>query len=228
MMHARPARFALSLMLFFACLGSFASQSEDAPAHFVSGTVTAEGARLREQPSRASNELVRMGFGTVLTLTELVAGKTEEWYQASLTYRGKTYEGFVPCRYVRADGPLLDERGESVYPALPVRVSAETLNRGDNRVGHNWHTEIYVNGQKLTGARTLSLRPGDEVLIQAVITENDSRPDTGEAETRLSFTEEDLKKGFDAALDVYVTENAGRYSGYTCHWTITFYFRPAG
>ena len=90
-MHARPARFALSLMLFFACLGSFASQSEDAPAHFVSGTVTAEGARLREQPSRASNELVRMGFGTVLTLTELVAGKTEEWYQASLTYRGKTY-----------------------------------------------------------------------------------------------------------------------------------------
>ena len=217
---------AFSLMLFIALLIPACCLGEDSPAVYVAGTVNAEGARLRSEPSLASPEIVKMSLGTVLELTELVTGAEEDWYRARLVYRGKAYEGFVLCRYVQAEGSVTNAQGEILLPAFSIRVSAEALNRGDNRVGHNWLTEIYVNGEPLLGTRVLALRPGDAVAVSAVITEQDARPDIGTAEIRAALTEDMLLSGFDLSLDVDVTENAGRYSGRTCRWTVAFHFRP--
>ena len=67
---------------------------------------------------------------------------------------------------------------------------------------------------------------GETLSFYAQFTESDDIPDVGSATATHTVTEEDVINGFEVSMDLYVTENAGRNSGKTAHFIVTYKFSP--
>lgn len=97
----------------------------------------------------------------------------------------------------------------------------------DDSVGENWSMEAYVNSEAIdSDGVILCVSERDQVEIRAVCTEWDDVPDIGENSANITVEESDFEEGFLIDIPVTVTENRGKYSGYTAKWTITLYFEP--
>lgn len=64
----------------------------------------------------------------------------------------------------------------------------------------------------------------ESVYVYSEYTEDDSKPDVGEASVSHYVTEDELINGFEITMDLYVTENAGKNSGESAHFIVTYSF----
>ena len=110
--------------------------------------------------------------------------------------------------------------GSKTLMNLNVKRSRED----DVNIGDEWSYDIEVNGERPSD--TMGLAVGDVISFEATFTEADTNPDVGTASTSHTVTEDDLVNGFEVSMDLYVTENGGRYSGQSAHFVITFTFSP--
>ena len=108
-----------------------------------------------------------------------------------------------------------------------MKVTAEAACDDYNHVGNEWAQEFYVNGSKLRVSSEYTLAVGDTVTVRAVVTDKDQSPDKGEGSASHRITQRDLDSGFTVEVEVRVTEDKGRYKGYTAAWTVSFSFSRA-
>lgn len=96
------------------------------------------------------------------------------------------------------------------------------IRQDDTNIGSEWSYDLKLNGEKVTNTFVLSV--GDNLSFSATITEADENPDIGNASATHIVTEDDLKNGFEVAMDVYVTENGGRNSGKSAYYVVKYTF----
>jgi len=61
--------------------------------------------------------------------------------------------------------------------------------------------------------------------VYSKYSEEDDKPDVGNASSNYTVTEDDIENGFEIALDLYVSENAGKNSGKKAHFIVTYSFK---
>ena len=212
----------LTVLLLLAALAFLCARAEKTGIEPSPGTVTLNGAVLRGEPTRAVPPLVSLNAGDIVTVTGIVGNNEGMWYKAEFSRNDRTYEGYIFAENVLAE--LKDENGETVRIPVPMRVSAAAACGAFNHVGYNWERKFYLNGEAFAGARTILLCAGDTVTLGAYLCENDSYPDSTRENVRRVISQSDLVNGFTVSFPVSVSENRGRYSGYSCTWQVTFYF----
>ena len=94
----------------------------------------------------------------------------------------------------------------------------------DINIGDEWSYTTEINGER--AGRELVISIGEILTFYAKFTESDDNPDVGEATKKYTVTEDDLLNGFTVSMDLYVTENGGRNSGKSAHFTVTYTFSP--
>ena len=105
---------------------------------------------------------------------------------------------------------------------LNMRLSITRSRLDDERIGDDWSYITEVNGEP--ASEIYMIAAGDTLNFYARFTEQDSNPDIGEADATYIVTEEDLINGFSVSLELYVTENGGRYRGRSAHFIVIFSF----
>ena len=90
----------------------------------------------------------------------------------------------------------------------------------DNNIGDEWSFVTQVNGERAGGEYVISV--GDTLSFYAEFTESDDNPDVGKASKTYTVTEDDLINGFTVSMDLNVTENGGRNSGKSAHFTVNY------
>ena len=93
--------------------------------------------------------------------------------------------------------------------------------KDNNSVGNEWKYVDKVNGKE---KYEYVMSAGDILNLYSEYTEIDDTPETGRARKTYKVTKKDLKKGFTVKMDLYVTENAGRYSGKSAHFVVAYTF----
>ena len=213
----------LFLMLIVCALPAMGEDYIPAPQSGSEGTVITQGAALRSEPTKAVPMLLNLNSGDALTVRELLQNNEGVWYSVVFIKGKKQYEGYVLSDYVSIQ--LYDENGDPILIPVKLRVRAEAkCPDGYNHVGFNWSKAFSIGGETLSGAKYISLCAGDEIRLDAAIYEEDSYMDSGHGTLFYAPTQAELDRGFSVSFDVYVSENRGRYSGYSCRWAVTFYF----
>lgn len=107
-------------------------------------------------------------------------------------------------------------------------VSVSKVREDSNNIGDDWSFNYSVNDESISTSYRVSnsfnLGTGDTVTLYARCEESDDNPDIGTATVTHIITETDMEEGFSVSIDVYVTENAGRNSGQSAHFVVTFTF----
>lgn len=97
-----------------------------------------------------------------------------------------------------------------------------THSRSDDvNIGNEWTYYDEIDGES-TNLKTIFV--GDTIKFYSKYIESDDKPDVGEASTKYTVTEEDIKNGFSVTMDLYVTENGGRNRGKKAHFVVTYQF----
>ena len=107
---------------------------------------------------------------------------------------------------------------------VTFRVTASVDCIYNNSVGNEW-SYYFEAGSEILPA-TITARAGDDIMLFAKITEDDSIPDVGTWQGTTTVKEEYLENGFHTTVEVYVTEGSGRYSGNEAKFEVTFNFEP--
>ena len=103
---------------------------------------------------------------------------------------------------------------------MSVRVTHPR--QDDINIGDEWSYITEINGNN--AGREYLVTVGETLTFHAKFTESDDDPDVGEASTSYTVTEDDILNGFTVTMDLYVTENGGRYSGKSAHFVVTYTF----
>ena len=139
----------------------------------------------------------------------------------SLMHEGE-YEAALEL-YTKIPGYKENERTPLPSKTFTLKITAK--HGSYNHVGSSWTKHYSLNNEEVKNNIKVKLKYGDTITVEAEISQNDSDPDTGWVELTHTVTEEDLKKGFTLTGEVDVEENRGRYSGYSCSWTVAFSFK---
>lgn len=107
-----------------------------------------------------------------------------------------------------------------------VKISFSAQCSDTNHVGNSWTQAFYINGEAVRSSKTLSLRAGENLQLQVVITEDDTYPDIGSDLRTITLSEADLTQGTRIATTVDVRENRGRYAGNIAQWTVVYTISP--
>lgn len=105
-----------------------------------------------------------------------------------------------------------------------MKLNVRHPREDDVNIGSEWSYDIQINGER--PSNTIGIAAGEKLSFYAKIVESDDNPDVGTASTTYTVTDEDLANGFEVKMDVYVTENGGRYSGKSAHFVVTYLFSP--
>lgn len=105
-----------------------------------------------------------------------------------------------------------------------MNLSVSHPRQDDVNIGNEWSYDISVNGESVQSEMGVGV--GETLSFYAQFTESDDIPDVGSATATHTVTEEDVINGFEVSMDLYVTENAGRNSGKTAHFIVTYKFSP--
>lgn len=106
-----------------------------------------------------------------------------------------------------------------------MKLSVDYIRDDDVNIGNEWSYDFQLNGEYV--AKNVSLAVGDKLSFYAEITEDDAKPDIGNASLLYTVTEQDIANGFEKAMDVYVTENGGKNRGKRAHFIVTYTFSPS-
>ena len=105
-----------------------------------------------------------------------------------------------------------------------MNVKTSHLRNDDENIGDEWSFYQEINGETPEKQYTVSV--GDTLSFYARYTEQDEKPDVGEAWASYTVSDDDLVNGFTVSMDLYVTENAGRNSGKSANFTVDYVFTP--
>lgn len=106
-----------------------------------------------------------------------------------------------------------------------MRLDVTCVRQNDDvHIGDEWSYDYQLNGAPAPSTATLT--SGETLTVLATITESDDKPDVGKSSADRTLTREDIENGFDVGLTVEVKENAGRNSGKTALFAVTYSFRP--
>ena len=83
-----------------------------------------------------------------------------------------------------------------------------------------------MNRNAFKGTGKVTVENGDSITVGCRIMENDSRPDIDGFDVTIDITPEIMTKGTKVERTVYVTEDGGRYSGYSAEWKVVINIRP--
>ena len=184
-----------------------------------------------------ANEPIYVGKTTSLkteVLPKQAANKKLTWtssdtYIATVSSDGKVKgvaPGKVTITATSASGVSVKLQVNVEVPPTILRVTGSARLIARNHVGHRWTKEFRVDDIDFTSSTKISVRLGQSVKVFCWITENDKYPETGMLSETIEITEEIMKKGITIRDIVYVTENNGRYSGYSAEWEVTIRIGP--
>ena len=105
-----------------------------------------------------------------------------------------------------------------------IKWSAKLVD--SNHVGNNWSKTFEVNDEVFSSGSVITVDPDSQFTVCLTIQENDSKPDTDYYFARITYSEELCENGCEISETLYVTENAGRYSGNSAEWNITITITP--
>ena len=105
-----------------------------------------------------------------------------------------------------------------------MNLSVSHPRQDDVNIGSEWSYDISVNGESVQSEMGVGV--GETLSFYAQFTESDDIPDVGSATATHTVTQEDVVNGFEVSMGLYVTENAGRNSGKTAHFIVTYKFSP--
>lgn len=201
----------------------------------VTGTPTKNSVNVREGLSTKSKKVDTVGKkDTVEILGQEVDGSGVVWYQIQLK-NGKT--GHINGDFLAVDinqttAKLTTTAKKTTTKATTTQSTTKTMTctvkascPNKNHVGNNWSQYFEVNGEQLKSSKKVSVTAGQPVVLYSEIIENDKYPDEGYGRTEYVPTEDEMKKGFTVKQEVDVTEDRGRYAGYTATWTVTWTFK---
>ena len=103
-----------------------------------------------------------------------------------------------------------------------MKLQVNYPRQDDYNIGTEWKYLTQVNGVPVNGSWTVSV--GDVLTLYAEFTEDDGKPDVGEATATYTVTESDFNNGFAVSMDLYVTENGGKNKGQSAHFIVTYLF----
>ena len=197
--------------------------------------------RLLNTTRRTHSLLIRLAVGQTVRLeTSVVPGdavNTEFTWTSSNTDVA-TVEGNGIVTGVASGEALLTATSTTGVTAEAIvnvddtirnfSVSVSKVREDSNNIGDDWSFNYSVNDESISTSYRVSnsfnLRLGDTVTLYARCEESDDNPDIGTATVTYIITETDMEEGFSESIDVYVTENAGRNSGQSAHFVVTFTF----
>ena len=193
---------------------------------------------LLQIPRKLSDSKLKDCYNTIVADMETALGKpasnknnTAYWYDPDFTVRidiaaYRVYNGSKN----KTVGIVFTPPETTVATVSPaptqrktMKVSAIATCRDYNHVGNEWSQAFFINGEP--AGRTIDLASGDTITVEAVITEEDKKPDIGRRKVEYKVTEQDLKNGFTIEFEVGVRENGGRYSGSEAVWAVVFSFK---
>ncbi len=124
------------------------------------------------------------------------------------------------------DGPAVKFFATVKMSPVTLKVSGSAKCIAKNHVGNSWGKSFSINGETYQGTGKITVENGDVISVGCSIWENDKKPDWGGFEEKINITPEIMKNGTKIERTVYVTENAGRYSGYSAEWSVTITIKP--
>lgn len=125
-----------------------------------------------------------------------------------------------------SDGPSVKYDATVKIPPVTLKVSGSAKCIAKNHVGNSWTKEFYLNGDEYRGTGKVTVENGDVITVGCWISENDSNPDEDGFTEEIEITPEIMTKGLKIEEIVYVTENGGRYSGYSAEWSVVITIKP--
>lgn len=134
--------------------------------------------------------------------------------------------GTVAITASSIDGPAVKFLATVKMPPVTLKVSGSAKLVAKNHVGNSWGKDFLLNGEIYRGTGKVKVENGDVITVGCDIWENDSNPDWGGFEEEIEITPEIMKKGTKIERTVFVTENGGRYSGYSAEWNVTITIKP--
>ena len=134
--------------------------------------------------------------------------------------------GEVEITATSSDGPSVKYNATIKIPPVTLKVSGTAKCIAKNHVGSSWSKEFYLNGDEYSGTGKVTVENGDVITVGCWISENDSNPDTDGFTETIEITPEIMTKGLRIEETVYVTENGGRYSGYSAEWSVVITIKP--
>ena len=109
-----------------------------------------------------------------------------------------------------------------------VKIRVITDCEDYNRSGTDWKEEYYVNDKKVKNDDILTIRLGEKLRVEAVITDRDNKTNKGSFKASYSVTESKMKKRwFNIKLNFDVEAKEGKYKGKYARWNVTFRFEDA-
>lgn len=104
-------------------------------------------------------------------------------------------------------------------------VSVSNNMEYNNHVGDSWGYKNGINDVGINSNKTIiPYHYGDHpIYLQTIIVEYDSWNDVSSRVDNIDCTREELIEGVKVAVESYVYENRGRYSGYHAKWTSQYF-----
>ena len=109
---------------------------------------------------------------------------------------------------------------------VTLKVTGTATCIAKNHVGNRWSKTFYLNGNAFKGTGKVSVENGDSITVGCWIMEDDSSPDIDGFDVTITITPEIMTKGTKIERTVYVTEDGGRYSGYSAEWIVRITIKP--
>ena len=189
------------------------------------GTANASSVRVRKNSSTSADQLTTLKKGESVTILEEIEKKNGDiWYKIE-TAKGKT--GYVLSDYLSVPEKELIEAAEKNAKCVKMQLTITASCKDYNSVGKNWTHYYEWNGIKVEDEKMEAfVAPNVDLAVYARVREQDSKPETTTEKTYYTPTDEDVKNGFTVTQKIKVTENAGKYSGNSATWTITYTFSP--
>lgn len=117
------------------------------------------------------------------------------------------------------------ERSYQEKTSGEFRVTANTEIIYNNSVGNDWNFEIIVGGNE--PPTTIQAKVGDRISVYVQAEEEDSSPDISYWDGYVEIEAGDFENGFTVPIELYVTEDYGRYSGNDAKIEFELFFDPA-
>ena len=134
--------------------------------------------------------------------------------------------GEVKITATSTDGPSITYNATVKIAPVTLKISGTAKCIAKNHVGSKWTKEFYLNGNEIKGTGKVTVENGDIITVGCWITENDANPETDGFTEKIEITPEIMTKGLKIERTVYVTENGGRYSGYSAEWSVVITIKP--
>jgi len=183
------------------------------------------------------NAVEEMTLGEKLSLNTIISPENAENQEVTWTSSNDSIINVSPEGIVSAVGggmaTITATASNGVSSSFDVTVDGSKRQmklkvshsrEDDNNIGDEWSYINEINGEPVSNTITISV--GDNLVFSSKYTEDDSKPDVGEASKSYSVTEDDLVNGFEIQMDLYVTENGGKNKGKSAHFLVCYSITP--